>query len=79
MVGTYQAIDDDGEIFTVDIPAFSLDIPGAEARVELAARDTPLPCGEGVAEGDRVRVRAARAQADAVTLIRLLRMRQLLA
>jgi ApaG protein len=32
MVGTYQAIGDDGEIFTVDIPAFSLDIPGI-ARV----------------------------------------------
>jgi ApaG protein len=32
MVGTYQAVDDEGTIFTVDIPAFSLDIPGA-ARV----------------------------------------------
>jgi ApaG protein len=30
MVGTYQAIADDGEIFTVDIPAFSLDIPGGK-------------------------------------------------
>jgi ApaG protein len=28
MVGTYQAIGEDGEIFTVDIPAFSLDVPG---------------------------------------------------
>ena len=28
MVGTYQAIENGGEIFTVDIPAFSLDIPG---------------------------------------------------
>ena len=28
MVGTYQAIDDGGEVFTVAIPAFSLDIPG---------------------------------------------------
>ena len=28
MVGTYQAIDRDGEIFTVAIPAFSLDLPG---------------------------------------------------
>jgi ApaG protein len=28
MVGTYQAIGDDGEVFTVAIPAFSLDIPG---------------------------------------------------
>lgn len=32
MVGTYQAIGDDGEVFTVAIPAFSLDIPG-EKRV----------------------------------------------
>ena len=32
MVGTYQAIGDDGEVFSVDIPAFSLDIPG-EKRV----------------------------------------------
>lgn len=32
MVGTYQAIGDDGQVFTVDIPAFSLDIPG-EKRV----------------------------------------------
>jgi len=30
MVGTYQAIGDDGEVFTVDIPAFSLDIPGGK-------------------------------------------------
>jgi ApaG protein len=30
MVGTYQAIEDGGEIFTVDIPAFSLDIPGGK-------------------------------------------------
>jgi ApaG protein len=30
MVGTYQAIDDDGKIFTVAIPAFSLDIPGGK-------------------------------------------------
>jgi ApaG protein len=29
MVGTYQAIGNDGEVFTVAIPAFSLDIPGA--------------------------------------------------
>jgi ApaG protein len=29
MVGTYQAIDSAGELFTVDIPAFSLDLPGA--------------------------------------------------
>jgi ApaG protein len=28
MVGTYQAIENGGEIFTVAIPAFSLDIPG---------------------------------------------------
>ena len=28
MVGTYQAVGADGEIFSVDIPAFSLDIPG---------------------------------------------------
>jgi ApaG protein len=28
MVGTYQAIDDAGETFTVNIPAFSLDVPG---------------------------------------------------
>ena len=32
MVGTYQAVADDGEIFTVEIPAFSLDTPG-EKRV----------------------------------------------
>jgi ApaG protein len=30
MVGTYQAIEVGGEIFTVDIPAFSLDIPGGK-------------------------------------------------
>jgi len=30
MVGSYQAIDDDGEMFTVAIPAFSLDLPGAK-------------------------------------------------
>ena len=29
MVGTYQAIGDDGEIFAVAIPAFSLDLPDA--------------------------------------------------
>ncbi len=28
MVGTYQAVGDDGEVFSVEIPAFSLDIPG---------------------------------------------------
>jgi ApaG protein len=28
MVGTYQAIDSAGETFTVEIPAFSLDVPG---------------------------------------------------
>ena len=28
MVGTYQAIDNDGETFAVAIPAFSLDLPG---------------------------------------------------
>jgi ApaG protein len=32
MVGTYQAIGNNGEVFTVEIPAFSLDIPG-ERRV----------------------------------------------
>jgi ApaG protein len=32
MVGTYQAVAEGGEIFSVDIPAFSLDIPGV-ARV----------------------------------------------
>ncbi len=32
MVGTYQAIENGGDIFTVAIPAFSLDIPG-EKRV----------------------------------------------
>ncbi len=30
MVGTYQAVDDDGEVFAVAIPAFSLDVPGAK-------------------------------------------------
>jgi ApaG protein len=30
MVGSYQAIDEAGEIFTVSIPAFSLDLPGAK-------------------------------------------------
>jgi ApaG protein len=30
MVGTYQAIGQDGETFTVAIPAFSLDVPGAK-------------------------------------------------
>jgi ApaG protein len=29
MVGSYQAVADSGEVFTVDIPAFSLDMPGA--------------------------------------------------
>jgi len=29
MVGSYQAIDDGGELFTVAIPAFSLDLPDA--------------------------------------------------
>jgi uncharacterized protein affecting Mg2+/Co2+ transport len=33
MVGTYQAIGNDGEIFAVAIPAFSLDIPGAKPVV----------------------------------------------
>jgi ApaG protein len=28
MVGTYQAIDSAGQTFTVNIPAFSLDVPG---------------------------------------------------
>jgi len=32
MVGSYEAISDDGKVFQVDIPAFSLDIPGV-ARV----------------------------------------------
>jgi len=32
MVGTYQAIGEGGEVFSVDIPAFSLDIPG-ERRI----------------------------------------------
>ncbi len=30
MVGTYQAVDDGGEMFTVAIPAFSLDLPGSK-------------------------------------------------
>jgi ApaG protein len=30
MVGSYEAISDDGKVFSVDIPAFSLDIPGAQ-------------------------------------------------
>ena len=30
MVGTYQAIEVGGDIFTVNIPAFSLDIPGGK-------------------------------------------------
>jgi len=30
MVGTYQAIANDGEIFAVAIPAFSLDVPNAK-------------------------------------------------
>jgi len=30
MVGTYQAVSDDGETFSVAIPAFSLDIPGGK-------------------------------------------------
>jgi ApaG protein len=30
MVGSYQAISDGGEVFTVAIPAFSLDVPGAK-------------------------------------------------
>jgi ApaG protein len=30
MVGTYQAVDHDGQVFTVEIPAFSLDIPGGK-------------------------------------------------
>lgn len=29
MVGSYEAIGEDGMVFSVDIPAFSLDIPGA--------------------------------------------------
>lgn len=32
MFGTYQAVDNNGRTFTVEIPAFSLDIPG-EKRV----------------------------------------------
>ncbi len=30
MVGTYQAISEDGAVFSVAIPAFSLDLPGAK-------------------------------------------------
>lgn len=30
MVGSYEAIGGDGKVFSIDIPAFSLDIPGAE-------------------------------------------------
>lgn len=30
MVGTYQAVSGDGEVFSVAIPAFSLDLPGAK-------------------------------------------------
>jgi ApaG protein len=30
MVGTYQAVDGEGQVFTVDIPAFSLDLPDAK-------------------------------------------------
>jgi ApaG protein len=30
MVGSYQAISESGELFTVDIPAFSLDMPGTK-------------------------------------------------
>lgn len=33
MVGTYQALDGDGAMFTVAIPAFSLDVPGAKPVV----------------------------------------------
>jgi ApaG protein len=29
MVGSYQMVGADGEAFTVDIPAFSLDLPDA--------------------------------------------------
>ena len=29
MVGSYQMVGEDGEVFTVDIPAFSLDLPDA--------------------------------------------------
>ncbi|HEX9904360.1 MAG TPA: Co2+/Mg2+ efflux protein ApaG [Propylenella sp.] len=29
MVGSYQAVDAEGELFSVAIPAFSLDVPGA--------------------------------------------------
>ena len=30
MVGSYEAIGEDGRVFSVDIPAFSLDIPGVK-------------------------------------------------
>ncbi len=30
MVGSYEAIGEDGQVFSVAIPAFSLDIPGAK-------------------------------------------------
>jgi ApaG protein len=33
MVGSYQAVGDDGEVFAVAIPAFSLDIPGKKPVV----------------------------------------------
>lgn len=33
MRGAYQMVDDDGEVFEVDIPAFSLHLPGAQRRL----------------------------------------------
>lgn len=33
MVGQYGMMTDNGEMFQVDIPAFSLDLPGAAARI----------------------------------------------
>ena len=33
MVGAYEAVDHDGRAFTVHIPAFSLDLPGAKPRL----------------------------------------------
>lgn len=33
MVGTYQMVNDHGEIFDVQIPAFSLDAPGTRGKV----------------------------------------------
>ncbi len=33
MVGTYQMAGADGEVFSVDIPAFSLDLPDARPRL----------------------------------------------